>query len=52
MVLTIVRASRSQFDRLLDPKQISIKLETMQRAAATILGERIHLDLVDAPSSR
>jgi predicted XRE-type DNA-binding protein len=45
-----MRTSRSQLDRLLDPKHTTIKLETMQRAAA-ILGKRIHLDLVDAPAS-
>ena len=45
-----MRTSRSQLDRLLDPKHTTVKLETMQRAAA-ILGKRIKLDLVDAPAS-
>ena len=45
-----MRTSRSQLDRLLDPKHTTVKLETMQRAAA-ILGKRIQLDLVDAPAS-
>jgi predicted XRE-type DNA-binding protein len=45
-----MRTSRSQLDRLLDPKHTTVKLETVQRAAA-ILGKRIKLDLVDAPAS-
>jgi antitoxin HicB len=46
-----MHTSRSQLNRLLDPKHTTIKLETMQRAAA-ILGKRIHLDLLDAPASK
>ena len=41
-----MRTSRSQFDRLLDPRQTHVKLHTMQRAAA-VIGKRLRIDLVD-----
>ena len=41
-----MQTSRSQLDRLLDPRQTNIKLHTMQRAA-TVVGKRLRIDLVD-----
>jgi antitoxin HicB len=41
-----MRTSRAQLDRLLDPAHTTVKLETMQRAAA-ILGKSLRIDLVD-----
>ena len=41
-----MRTSRSQLDRLLDPRQTHVKLHTMQRAAA-VIGKRLRIDLVD-----
>ncbi len=46
-----MQTSRAQLDRLLDPKNTSITLHTLQRAAA-ILGKRLRLDLVDVPKAR
>ena len=40
-----MQTSRSQLDRLLDPRQTHIKLHTMQRAAA-VVGKRLRIDLV------
>lgn len=45
-----MRTSRAQLDRLLDPGNTSVTLHTMQRAAA-VLGKRVRLDLVDAPTT-
>ena len=42
-----MRTSRSQLDRLLDPKNASVQLETMTRAAK-VVGKRIRMELVDA----
>jgi antitoxin HicB len=39
--------SRAQLDRLLDPKNQSVTLKTLARAAE-ILGMRLQIDLVDA----
>ena len=39
--------SRSALDRLLDPENTAITLNTLQRAAS-IVGKRVQLDLVDA----
>ena len=39
--------SRSQLDRLLDPKNENVSLKTLARAAR-IVGKRLRLDLVDA----
>ena len=41
-----MRTSRSQLDRLLDPRRTHVKLHTMQRAAA-VIGKRLKIDLVD-----
>jgi antitoxin HicB len=43
-----MRTSRAQLDRLLDPAHTTVKLETIERAAA-ILGKTLRIDLVDAP---
>ena len=40
-----MQTSRSQLDRLLDPRQANVKLHTMQRAAA-VVGKRLRIDLV------
>jgi antitoxin HicB len=45
-----MHTSRAQLDRLLDPGNTSVTLNTMQRAAA-VLGKRVRLDLVDAPAT-
>jgi antitoxin HicB len=45
-----MQTSRVQLDRLLDPKNTSVTLHTLQRAAA-ILGKRVRLDLVEAAKS-
>jgi antitoxin HicB len=39
--------SRSALDRLLDPENTSVTLHTMDRAA-TIMGKRLRIELVDA----
>ena len=44
-----MKTSRAQLDRLLDPRQTRIKLHTMQRAAS-VLGKRLRLELVEAPA--
>ena len=41
-----MQTSRSQLDRLLDPRQTYVKLHTMQRAA-NVVGKRLLIDLVD-----
>lgn len=41
-----LRTSRSQIDRLLDPKYIGVSLETVSRAARA-LGKRIQFQLLD-----
>jgi hypothetical protein len=47
-----MRTSRSALDRLLDPDNKSVTLDTISRAALT-LGKRIRFSLVDAqPGSR
>jgi len=38
--------SRAALDRLLDPKNTSVTLSTME-SAATVLGRRLSIDLVD-----
>lgn len=38
--------SRSSLDRLLDPNNTSITLETLERAAKAV-GKRVHVELVD-----
>jgi len=39
-----MKTSRAQLDRLLDPNNDKIQLDTMQRAAAAV-GRRLHLEL-------
>lgn len=42
---TLMRTSRTQVDRVLDPTEGNITIETLQRAAE-VLGRRVHLQLV------
>lgn len=47
-----MKTSRAALDRLLDPKNGSITLRTIERAAAAV-GKRLHIKLVDeAPRRR
>ena len=46
-----LRTSRSQLDRLLDPRNISVTLETITRAAQA-LGKRVTIRLADAKPKR
>ncbi len=42
-----MKTSRSALDRLLDPGNTSVTLQTMDRAAI-VLGKRLHVELMDA----
>jgi len=44
-----MHTSRTQVDRVLDPEEGNVTLETLQRAAA-IVGRRVELTLVDSNS--
>jgi antitoxin HicB len=41
----LMRTSRTQVDRVLDPKDGNVTIETLQRAAA-IVGRKVQVDLV------
>lgn len=41
----MMNTSRTQVDRVLDPNDGNISLETLQRAAA-VLGRRVHVELI------
>ncbi|RJF86941.1 Fis family transcriptional regulator [Oleomonas cavernae] len=41
----LMHTSRTQVDRVLDPKEGNVTIETLQRAAA-IIGRRVQLELV------
>ena len=41
----LMRTSRAQVDRILDPEKGNVTIETLQRAAA-LLGRRLRLELV------
>ncbi len=43
-----MQTSRSQLDRLLDPENDKVQLDTLNRAAA-IVGKRLKIELVDIP---
>lgn len=43
-----MKTSRAQIDRLLDPDNVSVSLEAIQKAA-TALGKRVVLSFEDAP---
>jgi transcriptional regulator with XRE-family HTH domain len=45
-----MNTSRSQLERLLDPDNPNVLLETVQKAAAAV-GKRMTISLVDAPAS-
>ncbi|MCM0589363.1 MAG: helix-turn-helix domain-containing protein [Gloeotrichia echinulata IR180] len=42
-----MKTSRSSLDRLLDPDNVSVTLDTIDRAARAV-GKRIHFELLDA----
>lgn len=44
-----LRTSRSQLDRLLDPKYSGVTLGTLSRAAI-VLGKRLKVQVIDAPA--
>ena len=46
-----LRTSRSQLDRLLDPSNVSVTLETVARAASA-LGKRLIIRVADAKEKR
>jgi antitoxin HicB len=46
-----LRTSRSQLDRLLDPQNVSVTLETIARAAR-VLGKRLIIRVADARTKR
>jgi hypothetical protein len=48
---TQLRTSRSQLDRLLDPQNISVTLDTITRAARA-LGKRVIIRVADAKAKR
>jgi antitoxin HicB len=47
----LLRTSRSQLDRLLDPRNVSVSLETIARAAHA-LGKRIIIRVADVKAKR
>ena len=46
-----LRTSRSQLDRLLDPQNVSVTLETIARAAR-VLGKRLIIRVTDTKAKR
>ena len=46
-----LRTSRSQLDRLLDPRNVSVSLDTIARAAR-VLGKRVVIRIADAKVGR
>jgi antitoxin HicB len=48
---TQLRTSRSQLDRLLDPQNVSVTLETVAKAA-TALGKRLIIRIADVKEKR
>ena len=46
-----LRTSRSQLDRLLDPQNVSVTLDTITRAAR-VLGKRVIIRVTDAKAKR
>lgn len=46
-----LRTSRSQLDRLLDPQNVSVSLETISRAAK-LLGKRVVIRITDTRKAR
>jgi hypothetical protein len=45
-----MKTSRTQLERLLDPDNSNVLLETVQKAASAV-GKRMAIGLVDAPPS-
>lgn len=46
-----LRTSRSQLDRLLDPRNVSVSLQTITRAAS-VLGKKVVIRIADARRAR
>jgi len=46
----LMRTSRAQLNRLLDPKDGNVTIETLQRAA-TVVGRRVQLQLVNSTTA-
>jgi antitoxin HicB len=46
-----LHTSRSQLDRLLDPKNVSVTLDTITRAAR-VLGKRVIIHVADVKAKR
>jgi hypothetical protein len=46
-----LRTSRSQLDRLLDPRNVSVTLDTITRAAR-VLGKRVVIRIADVKAKR
>jgi antitoxin HicB len=46
-----LRTSRSQLDRLLDPRNVSVTLDTITRAAR-VLGKRVIIRIADVKAKR
>jgi len=46
-----LRTSRSQLDRLLDPRNVAVRLDTISRAAR-VLGKRLVIRIADAKAKR
>jgi len=42
-----IGTSRSQLDRVLDPANVSVSLETLDKAVRAV-GKRLHIEIVDA----
>ncbi|MBI1744557.1 XRE family transcriptional regulator [Candidatus Acetothermia bacterium] len=47
----VMKTSRAALDRLLDPRNGSVTLRTIERAAAAV-GKRLRIELVDATPSK
>ena len=46
-----LRTSRSQLDRLLDPRNVAVRLDTISRAAR-VLGKRLVIRIADVKAKR
>jgi antitoxin HicB len=44
-----MHTSRSQIDRVLDPENVAVSLDTLSRAAMA-LGKRLKIELIDPPA--
>ncbi len=46
-----LKTSRSQVDRLLDPRRVGVTLDSITKAAK-ILGKRVRVEIVDEPKKK